>query len=222
MDAKTEQALLNPKHVVERDVQNLLEILNQASNVQRYSRDHMVKRESLLEHMGFVVAFAYVIGERTRQKGVLVSMSELLKKAVTHDLEEVLTGDIDRPAKYSSTMVTDGLKAYELRAITRLEEVLKIPLLETWSKAKDKSIEGRIVKLADFAAVVYKTMVEFSMLGNRSFLRVSQEVSEVMGAMLANADKDDPLLWVMEELSSILNRSRIEKTMQFGAFFKGF
>lgn len=209
-----------PKQVMERDVQNILEVLNQASNVVRYSRDFMHKRENLLEHVGFTVSFAYIIAMRVRANGHSVSIGVVMEKAVLHDIEETLTGDVTRKTKHSSPEAALALKQYEIKCVGILEQVLKINIMKIWASAKDDSLEGRIVKIADFAAVVYKSMVEVAMLGNKSFVRVSTEISEEMEKMLREYPKDDPLYWVIDELSSILRRSRSGE-ISFGSFFKG-
>lgn len=212
------------KHVIDRDVQNLLEILNQASNVKRYSRDFMHKQENLLEHVGFTAMFCLVIGQRVRANGHLISMSALLQAAILHDVEEILTGDVPRPTKYSDPMVKEGLKAYERRCVDKLQKVLKVDIAKTWQNAKGDDLEGRIVALADIAAVVYKTMVEVAMLGNKAFLRVSEEIREEMERIMISINegdrRNDPLIWVITELYNVLIRAQ-RGELQFGEFFRG-
>jgi 5'-deoxynucleotidase YfbR-like HD superfamily hydrolase len=207
------------KHVVERDVQNVLEALNQASNVTRYSRDYMHKKESVLEHTGFCAVFSLWVAKRMREKGHLISMSVVLEKAIEHDLEEILTGDVARPTKYCSPEVTKGFKEYEAKMLAQLEQVLKVKF-ERWATAKDSSIEGRICKLADFAAVAYKVMVECAMFGNKAFLRVQEEAADEINKAILDLDKNDPLTWVWLELQSILRRSKTNE-ITFGKFFRG-
>lgn len=217
-----EQALEEKKHVVERDVQNVLEALNQASNVTRYSRDYMHKKESLLEHIGFCTVFALWVAKRLRQKKINVSIGVVLEKVAEHDLEEILTGDIARPTKYCSPDVTKGFKEYELKMLRHLEHVLQV-VFDHYETAKDDTIEGRICKMADFAAVVYKVMVEVAMFGNKSFLRVQEEASmEIDKAidLILKKDPKDPLLAIWLELQSILRRSKTGE-ITFGKFFRG-
>lgn len=209
-----------PKQVMERDIQTLLEVLNQASNVNRYSRDFMHKRENLLEHMGFMATFCYIVGLRLRENGHHVSISVLLEKAIMHDFEEILSGDVTRRTKHSSKQVSEGLKQYEEHCMRILQTALKVNIFGIWKHAKDDTLEGRIVKIADFAAVVYKCMVEVAMLGNKSFARVAREVSEEMEKMVNAGDQADPLRTVILELYSILVRVR-KNDIEFGHFFKG-
>jgi 5'-deoxynucleotidase YfbR-like HD superfamily hydrolase len=217
-EAPLERAVVK-KHVVERDVQNVLEALNQASNVTRYSRDYMHKKESLLEHIGFCGVFGLWVSKRLRANGTLVSLAVVLEKTLEHDLEEILTGDVSRPTKYCSPEVTKGFKEYEARMLAHLESVLRVSF-DHWANAKDDTIEGRICKLSDFAAVVYKVMVEVAMFGNKSFLRVQEECVVEMDKVIANLSQDDPLLWVWLELQSILRRSKTGE-ITFGRFFRG-
>lgn len=210
---------LRKKHVVERDVQNVLEVLNQASNVTRYSRDHMFKKESLLEHIGFCGCFGLWVARRVRAKGIPVSSGAVLEKTLDHDFEEILTGDVTRTTKYCSPEVTKGLKENEARKIAHLEEVLKVKF-DHWATAKDDTIEGQICKVADYAAVAYKVMVEVAMFGNKSFLRVQEECMAEFDRVLNEMPTTHPLHWIWVELQSILRRSATGE-ITFGKFFRG-
>jgi 5'-deoxynucleotidase YfbR-like HD superfamily hydrolase len=209
-----------PKQVMRRDVQNILEIINQESNVTRYSRDFMVHKESVLEHVGFVASFIMFVGMRTNQNGLSVNVGAALGKAVIHDKEEILTGDVPRPTKYCSPDVTKGLKAYEHRAMVQLEKVSKCNLLWDWKIAKDESIEGRLVALADIAAVVYKCLSEISMYGNKSFLRVLDEITPIVDEALYSAQFPECFAWVLEELQDLIKRIYVGD-VRHGEFFKG-
>lgn len=209
-----------PKHELPaREIQNLLEIIGQLADVKRYSRDFIFKEESVLEHTGFVVMFCYFVGNRLRKRGHNVNMASLLCKAVVHDLEETITGDVPRKTKHASPEVSNGLKKYELQAIDRVGELTKVSCLQDWLTAKNETIEGTIVRIADMAAVVYKTMFEVSMLGNRSFMRVSEEISGEIEKLVVEF-KDTPLSDTIEELRTVLVQAR-RGDITFGSFFRG-
>jgi 5'-deoxynucleotidase YfbR-like HD superfamily hydrolase len=200
-------------------MQNLLEVIAQASNVQRYSRDFMVHREHLLDHIGFMCVFCYFVAGRLSEQGYTVRLGRLLSRAVAHDLEEVITGDVPRPTKHSSPEVTAALKVHEVVAVNRLIAILRVDFAQDWAEAKADDLEGDIIKLGDMAAVVYKTMSEVAMLGNKSFIRVSDEITVEMDKLVLKM-KDHPLEWIVLELSDLLARSR-SGDIRFGAFFKG-
>jgi putative hydrolase of HD superfamily len=213
------QNILERHKLPDRAVQNTLEIIAQLSNVRRYSRDFMVKEESVLEHIGFSALFCLIISARLLEQGVGIDVGRLIIRATLHDLEETITGDVSRKTKYCSPEVKEGIDAYGRLAISKIEELLDISIMYDWENAKDDSLEGLILKVADMAAVVYKTMTEVAMYGNKSFIRVSEEI---MGEItkLDWALKGTCLHPVVTELHDILLQSR-RGDITFGAFFRG-
>lgn len=203
----------------ERAVQNLMEIIAQLSNVKRYSRDFMVKPENVLEHTGFVVVFCLLLAYRLRAQGHPVNLETLMVKATLHDVEEGITGDVPRMTKYSSREVKDGINKYGETAIRQIEKLLKVEIMYDWRSAKNDTFEGLIVKVADMAAVVYKTMSEVGMYGNKSFLRVSEEINGEIGK-LVEEHRGSVLYPVLVEMADILTMAR-RGDIAFGAFFKG-
>lgn len=213
------EALLAKHKLPDRAIQNLLEIIAQLSNVRRYSRDFMVKEENTLEHTGFVALFCLLVAYRLREQGHAVNIETLLIKAILHDLEESITGDVPRKTKYCSESVKIGIDAYGYVAIKKIEELLNVSIMYDWEHAKNDTFEGMIVKIADMAAVVYKTMTEVAMHGNKSFLRVSEEITQEIHRLEAEY-KTSPLHPIIVELHDILLHSR-RGELSLGAFFRG-
>lgn len=213
---------LGERHKLQRDVQNVIEVINQLSNIHRYSRDHMMKPENTLEHTGFVVLFGYFIGMKMRGRGHEIDMAKLMIRLAIHDIEEGLTGDVTRTTKYDNPVILAEMKRLELKAATHLSNFLDVDFMGHWLNAKDGSMEGIIAKISDMAAVVYKTMVEVNMYGNRGFLRVSQEVEEEIDLMLVKfSHTNTEFLWVVQELKGILDRAK-DGSLQTGSFFHNF
>lgn len=218
MDASDE------RHRLPRDIQNIMEVINQFGNIQRYSRDHMMKSENDLEHTGFIVMFVFFVGKKLEQKGMTIDWSYLLVRALIHDIEETLTGDIPRTTKYDNEGVLRELKHVERKAAHHLCDFLGVDFYPEWYGAKNATNEGMLLKIADMAAVVYKTMIEVSMYGNRGFLRVSQEVEvEIVKMMnqVTDGTLDTEFGWVVSELHDILQRTK-RGEVEHGSFFKNF
>lgn len=219
------QTEINARHKVEREVQHLLELLQQFTNITRYSRDHMVQRENDMEHTGFVVLFCYIIALKLKDKGYVLDMGALLSKAAIHDFEEVMTGDIIRTTKHANPDIRKAVKGIEASAIIHTQTFLGVDFHATWQTAKGIDLEGELVALADIAAVVYKCMVEISMYGNRSFNRVLDEVSLVLHKMNADAinrkvyEDEQPFDWIIIQLHNICTRIR-QGHMDHGAFWR--
>jgi len=208
---------------IDRFLQNMFEVVNQFGNIKRYSRDHLIKPENDLEHTGFMVIWALFVGRKLRNEGIGIDMEVLLTRATVHDLEESLTGDIARPTKHANARVSAAFKEVELAAVTHLENFLGVNFMYDWESAKSNDREGWIIKLGDMAAVVYKTMIEVSMYGNKGFLRVAEEVKvellKLTGFLKQNGFPE--LHWIPEELSEVLHRVHYGE-IQHGGFFRAF
>ena len=91
----------------------LFSVSQSMSAIKRYSQLHLLKPESVMEHTGFVCLFTYILCEKinsvSREEDKL-NIGLALEKAVIHDIDEVVTGDIPRPTKYYSK---DSSKIFE-------------------------------------------------------------------------------------------------------------
>lgn len=150
----------------------------QLSSVGRFARDHLVKSENVLEHMGFC-GFAAAILANKMETFCPIDYKKLFRAIVFHDIDESLLGDIPRSTKYYTSDVRDAMAYAEKRTVSSLEFWLDTPIMEEWSSAKS-GIEGEILRVVDLAAVVYKLWVEIELLGNKSFLRVCHETMEYL------------------------------------------
>lgn len=159
---------------------NYFTMLERLSSVSRYCRDNPSQRESLLEHTGWVCTLSMHIATHLRQNGDFVDVGEMLSKAVLHDIEEGLTGDISGPSKHYSPLLSDEVKEMESDAVVCWMGFLDIHDRQyhaLWNNAKnEETMSGAIVKIADYLSVVYKIWVEASMRGNKGFKRVAKEL----------------------------------------------
>jgi len=149
------------------------------SSLKRYSQTHLMKDESVLEHTGFVCLLSYFIGKSLVREGIEIDMGVLLSKATVHDLDEVITGDIPRPTKYSHG-VLEALRKVETENMKLMSKGLDTPeLFDDWNKAK-AGLEGSIISVVDSYAVLYKGYQEFIMFGNRSILWNMEKIREIL------------------------------------------
>lgn len=190
------------------DMLNILEVINQMGSVKRFSRDHLVKDENVLEHIGLVVPFCAVIARRLEVDLELkVDMGKLLLGASFHDVEETLTGDVSRPTKYSSKSVHRGLNSYGAKAAGHVFKTLGLPDdKDIWADAKDDTIEGAIIKMADYASVLVKVLAEVIYYGNRAFSRVMYEMRDAKPSMLDLLDKHPALEHYVDGLMHLMDR----------------
>lgn len=167
-------------------MRELFSLIYQLSAVGRFSRDHMVKRESVLEHIGFCVVFAYYFALRVqRLTGVKVDIALLLSRIVAHDIDEAMTGDIPRVTKYWTPEVKRTFDAVERDAVRWIERLLNTPLFDLWASAKANDVEGCVMKLTDIAAVVFKVWAEVVLHRNMAFMRVAKEVQGFLHELMS-------------------------------------
>ena len=154
-------------------------ILFQLSSVSRYSRDHLLKPESVLEHIGFCTVYGSLLAGRLKKAGYNLDLGVLFTKIAMHDLDEAILGDIPRTTKYFSDDIRSAFKEVEYGTISRLEKWLDADFVESWVEAKLGN-EGAVLRILDMASVVYKNWTEVVLLRNRSFLRVCVETQRYL------------------------------------------
>lgn len=147
-------------------LKEIIDLSIKTATITRYSQSHLTRQESVLEHTGFVVLFCYIVGSKIYR----CDMGELLRKAVSHDLEESIVGDIATPTKYSSDSMTYCIKQFEDRAMKQISNHFDdwMDMHGDWRDSKDDTIEGKIVTIADHCAVIYKIYEETVIYNNRS------------------------------------------------------
>ena len=160
-------------------------VLNMDNTI-RYSLLHQSKPESLSHHVTDVSTLAYILAlELIHEAKETIDIGLLLEKALVHDMDEVLTGDIPRTTKYYSEEGLAAMRGVALDAMTVLSSSMSggSRLLETWKEAK-KGKEGLILDLVDMLCVARKTITELRMLGNGYFLQVAYEMGTNLDDLL--------------------------------------
>ena len=145
----------------------MLDIIKRLSYVTRWSKMRCINEESVLEHTGFVAVYSLYLAYKYG-----ADIGDTLERAVVHDLEEIETGDIPTPTKYSSPEMTECMDRFARISANKISiEAFNGKMYHPWQTAKDKSTKaGMIVSIADAAAIVYKIRQEVS-LGNKEFLK---------------------------------------------------
>lgn len=159
-------------------ISSMFAALYQLSAITRYSKDRTIERESVLEHTGWVAAFSLLFAESS---DFGIDIRKLMTRAIFHDLDEIITGDIPRVTKYASENITREFKTIETKSIHRLEKILGFPecdIASDWGDAKDLSKEGLIISIADILSVVYKCWIEIDLFSNPSLSRVALEARD--------------------------------------------
>ena len=200
------------------DLLKSFELMDKSRSIRRYSRDFVFRQESVLEHTGWVALWSYLLAKNLeREVGRdCVDYGKLLSRAVVHDIDEVVTGDVPRTTKYSGPRVYNAMKELAERAVTDVAIEQKIDTLsETWMGSKDHdTLEGLIVSIADSAAVIYMCWVEIELLGNKSFQRVAKEaeqsIKELCNACSSCEQEEDVRRYLESVLSQMFRRADIQ------------
>lgn len=168
---------------------NVLEqfkLLSGMSTTRRYSQTKLHAEESILEHSAFVGIVAHMIASEYNNlmsncNSFKADLGLIAQKALFHDMEEFLTGDIPRTTKYSSP---ESLEAFEKIADEGMKTVLlSLEISKTseensymlWKNSKE-GFEGMFIALADLSAVVYKLYTEVTLMGNKTLLFVCKNI----------------------------------------------
>lgn len=181
------KALLRDVEIVQNEMKTFLQFVQDFSRVRRWSQIHCSREESSLEHTAAVALMALKIADDCPYE---VNVARLLVKALLHDMEEAITGDIMTPVKYHSPEITKAMKEFEAEAAEEISDKVWNGdwALEMWHTAKDGTVEGQIVKIADKAASVYKSKQELQ-LGNTSFLQYEENIWNALHEIKINLPK---------------------------------
>ena len=187
------------------NVVKLFSISQSMASITRYSQIHLLKPESVLEHTGFVCLFSYFVAEeinsKCKAKVDKIDIGKLLIKAVVHDIDEVVTGDIPRPTKYFNKESHDTFEKIAQNGMHQIIEELDIGhlpektrevLYRSWLNSKSGP-EGSLVALSDLAAVVFKIWDEVVLLGNKKLVAQGEQVSRYISKYKYGLQESDYL-----------------------------
>jgi 5'-deoxynucleotidase YfbR-like HD superfamily hydrolase len=135
----------------------------------RYSSVPVLVRENVAEHSFWTAIIGVAIAiemQMSRQQ-----IGKVALKALLHDVEESMTGDLIRDMKYHNEETREAIASVENEFAMRIFEGLGTTLgrwFESfWRQSKDSSPTGRVVALADLLCVISYVEHEWN-LGNRN------------------------------------------------------
>lgn len=148
-----------------RNAKALAQFFSAMSAVNRFSQYRLVNPESILEHTAVV---AITTMSLVKMIGPHIDMAACLEKALCHDMDEILTGDIPMPTKYATEEIRDAINNVADINMKIIDFDYGTAFYGAWSR------ESRIVKLADVIAVYYKAYQEVELFGNKSLIPAIQ------------------------------------------------
>lgn len=172
---------MNPANLHNLNIANVLfGPFSRLSNITRFSLNPRLMPESVAEHSFWTSSLAFLMALHYEHALIssggpddnlpAVDWKALAFKSGFHDMEETGTGDFPRPFKHSSPELLNAIEKAARTAADRvavsLSGSLCCKLFKYWEEAKDETIEGRIVQLADYISVV-RWGIREQQLGNR-------------------------------------------------------
>jgi len=130
--------------------------------VKRYSTIRVTLPESTSEHSYFTAIYCLILASYLDPEEVRFNRSDLLTRALLHDVEESVTGDLPRPFKHSDAELILQVERLGRKSILEIFQKIfesKGPGLPDlyatrWCHAKDGTCEGRLLAFADFLSVL--------------------------------------------------------------------
>lgn len=144
---------------------NYLLTVRKLNNMGRWSTDFMHQRATVSEHSFFVAQIGQMLALIEEQNGNTVDWEKLFKKLLNHDVVEAITGDIISTVKHKNEQLRDMLIMLEKEVA---EETLLINMEEPYNRiyreilfdGKDETLEGRILKCADYIDAIMECIGE--------------------------------------------------------------
>ncbi len=147
----------------------------------RYSAQPAISRENVAEHSFWTamigVTIAYEVNGNVAPTVAL--------KAIVHDIEECMTGDLVRDMKYANPDLRGAIAHVERQFIKTLLEPMEATgkrIFREWEGAKDNTLAGQIVKLSDALSVIQYCTKEME-LGNTNLVEIKDACSSLIDGM---------------------------------------
>lgn len=127
--------------------------LSRLKDTWRYSAQPVIARENVAEHSFWTAIISAVIAMEIAPN----LAKEVTFRALFHDIEECMTGDLVRDMKYASPEIRAAILKVETKFVDNLISNMGrvgVQIRDVWSNAKDDTLAGRIVSIADALSVI--------------------------------------------------------------------
>lgn len=168
-----------------------------SSAIRRYNTAKVIVDQNDLEHMGSVTMISMLFSDYFNKIGIRNDTEKVMRIAITHDLDEAVVGDVPHDAKYhfgkQSEKLRSSLEQLSESTVEAMYDMIKhqdlrARYMSLYKEQKTrKSIESKIVKLADYIDVIIYCENEMRM-GNKELSADRENASirfnEMLGKIL--------------------------------------
>lgn len=152
--------------------------IRRLNHIKRFSFVPCVRVENVAEHSYFVTLYALYLARYWISKGINIDVLRLMEASVLHDVEESMTGDIIRSFKYFNPVLKKEIDKAAMEMLSSVfkdtESNIKEHFIQRIEKAKDETIEGRILAFCDLVSV-YAYCLEEIRIWNKNMVDVFKE-----------------------------------------------
>jgi len=199
---------LRKKHIMENknNMNNIIQFLfgfqRRLSNIIRFNTRPRTTDETVAEHSFFVALYVLILAEVLDKKGVKIDKLKAVRRALLHDLEECVAGDVMTHVKDDGALK----RAYDKIALVSVNMALdKLPtdikdfFTNEWIDFnKGESNEDWLVDVADdVSGIVY--CKEQMNLGNKYFDIILTDYLSRLGDKVRGTDLEDFHTALLEE-----------------------
>jgi len=149
----------------------------------RWSTDFMHQRATVSEHSFFVCQIGQMMALIEEQHGNKINWEILFKKLLNHDVVEALTGDIISTVKNKNDQMRNMLAVLEEEVaeenlLNKMDEPYKSIYRELLFNGKDDTIEGEILKCADYIDALMECIGEVKLNNLEPFAAKYHKIME--------------------------------------------
>lgn len=147
---------------------NYLLTVRKLNNMGRWSTEFMHQRTTVSEHSFFVAQIGQMLGVIEEDKGSKIDWQRLFFKLINHDVVESMTGDIISTTKHKNSQIKSVVDMIERELVEEniiklLDEPFKKVYREILFEGKDDSLEGKILKYADYIDALIECINEIKL-----------------------------------------------------------
>jgi 5'-deoxynucleotidase YfbR-like HD superfamily hydrolase len=178
-------------------------VLGRMHYVNRYSGYPALVKENVAEHSWQTSVYCLMIAKDFQLHDIPVDLGLLLQRAIVHDLDESMSGDVIRSFKYAIPELKEAMtRAAEIVFVPEIQklvrensylernksDILVKYITDLWrSCSAITDIEGLILKVADFLTVLCYSMREYAM-GNKLIVTIIKEVLGYIVKVIIDAE----------------------------------